>query len=55
MISLLIAIVAGGYHVIWLHLMTLALVALTTHWISVYLTGNISLPADTARGSEHHY
>ena len=54
MMILLIAVVAGGYQVIWFDRMTLALVAIMTHWISVYFTGNISLPTDTARGSEHH-
>lgn len=53
-VLLFIAIVASGYHVIWLHRMTLALVAITTHWISVYLTGNISLPTDTSRGLIAH-
>ena len=33
--------------------MTLSLVSLSTHWINVFLTGNITLPADTSSGSKH--
>ena len=50
---ILIAVIASWQQVSWGRLMTLSLVSLSTHWISVFLTGNITLPADTSSGSKH--
>ena len=50
---ILIAVIASWQQVSWGRLMTLSLVSLSTHWINVFLTGNITLPADTSSGSRH--